>query len=349
MNRLLSHGRRLRALLAATMGLALGGLVVLPSAAQAAPKPAVLEIITVPALPGARFMVDGRLRAADAQGIVRVHLPTGSRRHTVGVRDRKLRQRDRHLSFVRWYEGGHEQDFRADLTGLQVQHNLRIKAAYRATYTLRYSFVDLAKVPVDRERVQRVEFRGDHGQTVRGDGSGSLTVLGIRPVVSGGTLVAKQVHYTVQRVEVDGSNVVQVNAQQFVPSQEATLTVSLLLRSVHFSTRDMLFGHPIGRSLELRYPDGRQVEVPLDASGKASLDSLARGEYSVRLNVAGLSFERPFVLSRNQYVDLPVLTAFDLGVIGGILTLMVVVLSVLRRRGGPGDAAAREARLAEET
>ena len=45
--------------------------------------------------------------------------------------------------------------------------------------------------------------------------------------------MAKQVTTRVQSVEVDGSNVVQMNHQTFVPSQKPTVVVPLLLRTAH--------------------------------------------------------------------------------------------------------------------
>ena len=39
---------------------------------QAAGAPAVVEIVTVPSVPGARFLFDGRSYTADQQGLVRV-------------------------------------------------------------------------------------------------------------------------------------------------------------------------------------------------------------------------------------------------------------------------------------
>ena len=320
------------------------GLILLtlgPSPAQAAGRPAVLEVVTVPAIPNAKFRVDGQVRLANRQGVVRVEVST-ARKHRVAIVDRKISQRDRELSFVRWYHGNHEQDYLPELTGIAIKRNIRLKAAFRATYALRYSFVDQAKSPVDAERVTRVEFRGDHGQTVTGDGHGTLRLLGIRPVVTGGTLLAKEVRYRVQRVNVDGSNVVQVNAQTFVPSHKAKVVIPLLLRSVHFSTRDFLFGHPIGHAVELMYPNGDVANIALDRDGKANVDGLARGHYAVKVDAAGLSFQRPFVLSRNQYVDLPVLSRLDLGVVGGAVLVLVVGLFLLRvrNRAAWGRAAA---------
>jgi len=314
--------------------LGLIGLIAHPTRADAAPPPAVLEIVTVPAIPQVRFTVDGTLHRSDAQGVVRIWLAPGSRPHKITVVDSKVSKQNQNqtLRFVRWYYGNHEQDYRSQLTGVKIRRNLRVKAAFRATVTLHYSFVDQAKAPVNRARVSRVEFRGDHGQTVTGNGSGTLTVVGIRPVVSGGTLLAKQVRYSVQRVDVDGSNVVQVNSQQFVPIHRSAVVVPLLLRTAHFSTRDFLFNNPVGRSVQLTYPDGHTATVPLDADGKATVEGLARGSYTVRVDASGLSFQRPFVLSRNQYVELPILTLIDLGVIAGAMLAVVVALYLLRAR-----------------
>jgi hypothetical protein len=191
-----------------------------------------------------------------------------------------------------------------------------------------------------------VEFRGDHGQTVTGNGSGTMRVVVIRPVVSGGTLLAKEVRYSVQRVDVDGSNVVQVNSQKFMPSHRASVVVPLLLRTAHFSTRDFLFNNPVGRSVQLTYPDGHTATLPLDADGKATVDGLARGSYTVRVDASGLSFQRPFVLSRNQYVELPIVTLVDLGVIAGAMLAVVVALFLLRARSRAALARATHLRAA---
>jgi hypothetical protein len=301
-----------------------------PTPAAAAEPTGVLEIDTVPMVPGARFVVDGQTHRADSQGMVRIKVSRLDR-HTVSLIDQKISGRTRHLEFVRWYVGNHEQDYQDQLNGLRVRRHLRIKVAYRATYRLQYSFVDKARNPVDRERVARVEFRGDHGQTVSGDGSGVLRVVGIRPMISGGTLLAKEIGYSVQRVDVDGSNVVQVNSQWFVPSQETAVVIPLQLHTVHFRTRDLLFGDPVGATVSLKYPDGRQVKVPL-ANGEATVEGLARGSYTVRVDAPGLSFERPLVLSRNQYVELQHVSRLDLWVVAGSVAALMFSLYLVRIR-----------------
>jgi hypothetical protein len=323
--------------------LTLGGLLITllwtivavanPAIAEAAAQPkGVLEIVTVPKIPGARFVVDGRAYKADGQGVVRVKVNSLDR-HKISVVDQKISQKDRDLQFVRWSHRNHERDHLEQLSGLTVKKNLRIKAGYRATYKLQYRFVDKANTPVDRSRISRVEFHGDHGQTVSGDGSGRLTVVGIRPVVTGGTIIAKKVSYTVQRVDVDGSNVVQVNVQRFVPSHKTTVVIPLQLHTVHFSTRDLLFGQPVGDAVWLKYPDGHRLKVPLDADGKATVDRLAKGSYSVRVEAPGLAFERPLVLSRNQYVELQHVSALDIVVTLSTVAALMLSMYLVRVRG----------------
>lgn len=295
----------------------------------------VLEIITVPKIPGARFTVDGRTYRANPQGVVRLKIKSLDK-HKISVIDKKISPNEgRSLDFVRWYHGTQDRSHLDELSGLSVKRHLQIKAAYRATYKLHYSFVDKARNEVDSSRVSRVEFRSDHGLTVAGNGSGQVTVVGIRPISSGGTVIAKKVSYTVQRVDVDGSNVVQVNSQRFEPTRKPTVVIPLQLHTLHFSTRDFLFGGPVGQSVWLKYPDGHRYKVPLDVNGKATVENLAKGAYTVQVDAPGLSFERPLVLSRTQYVDLQHVSRLDIAVAAGVAAAFMLMLYLVRVRGRP--------------
>ena len=111
------------------------------------------------------------------------------------------------------------------------------------------------------------------------------------------------------------------------------MVIPLQLHTVHFRTRDLLFGGPVGVAVWLRYPDGRQVKVPLDSNGEATVERLARGSYTVRVDAPGLSFERPFVLSRNQYLELPQVSRLDIGVVAGSVAALMFSLYLVRVRG----------------
>jgi hypothetical protein len=112
--------------------------------------------------------------------------------------------------------------------------------------------------------------------------------------------------------------------------------VPLLLYSVHFASRDALLGGETGTAVHLRYPSGRSVRIPLDR-GRASAVGLPRGQYSVRVDASGYSVERPVWLSRDQDVDLQVVSPVDMAMVfGGLASVAIALLVVgrpsLRRR-----------------
>ena len=110
----------------------------------------------MPPLPGVRFEFDGVRYTADEQGLVRLTLDTPQpATHRLSLVDVTMHQQRRDLTFVRWwYVGDHDQDHRMTITGITVRRHVRIEAAFRATYKVRYSFVDPAQGPVDHERDQ---------------------------------------------------------------------------------------------------------------------------------------------------------------------------------------------------
>ena len=99
----------LGALLVALLGTLAGVAHAVPVGATA-PATGVLEIVTVPAVPGARFAVDGRTHRANQQGVVRVKVSSKGR-HKIATVDNKISQQDRTLEFVRWYHGNHQKDY----------------------------------------------------------------------------------------------------------------------------------------------------------------------------------------------------------------------------------------------
>jgi hypothetical protein len=71
----------------------------------------------------------------------------------------------------------------------------------------------------------------------------------------------------------------------------------------------------------------------LDVDGKATVDLLARGDYTVQVDAPGLRFERPLVLSRTQYVDLQHVSRVDIVVVIGALAAFMFGLYLVRVRG----------------
>ena len=62
-----------------------------------------------------------------------------------------------------------------------MRRHVRIKAAFRVTYKVRYSFVDPAQGPVDHKRVEAGRVHAETtARTVAGDGSGRYGSSGSR-------------------------------------------------------------------------------------------------------------------------------------------------------------------------
>jgi hypothetical protein len=163
---------------------------------------------------------------------------------------------------------------------------------------------------------------------------------GSRVVPFKAELVSKEIDYQVERTLVDGANVVNRAQQRFAPAKTQKLAVKLLFYGLKIRSRDALLGFPIGSAVELRYPSGRTARHSLDG-GRAQIAALPRGNYQVKVAASGISFERPVAVSRNQEVELKVISWLDLLLavlaLGGVTVGLLVarrphLLNFLRRR-----------------
>ena len=268
---------------------------------------------TVPPLPHARFLVDGKTVVANAKGQVTFDLP--------GVKTKFYPQhvhpQDRPLGpasvakFARWY-GKHR------------------SLTYGIHYRMTFAFKDLASNVVDPGVVSSMTLKSRTGVRTTVTKGGSVWLQGSRVVPFSGELVSKEIDYQVERAYVDGANVVNRAQQRFAPSKTRHLSVRLLFYSLKVSTRDALFGFPVGEAVELRYPSGRTVTHNLE-DGKVTLPSLPRGTYDVKVVASGVSFTRPVSVSRNQEVELKVVSYLDMVLAIGALLALALGLLVARR------------------
>jgi hypothetical protein len=144
-------------------------------------------------------------------------------------------------------------------------------------------------------------------------------------------LVNKELYWSVSRVVVDGGDVVNRSQQVFLPEQSQEWTITLLFYRVQVVGRDMLFGSLAGSGVAIQKPDGSVAKVPF-ANGKATLPSLARGSYAVHIYGPGASFTRPLSISKDQLVEIEVISPVDLGLIVSLLVLIALSLLVVGRR-----------------
>ncbi|HEY7345853.1 MAG TPA: hypothetical protein VH620_09845 [Gaiella sp.] len=294
--------------------LVIGGAASAP-ALGAPPSTSVLEVRTVPPLSGMRFTLDGRRFTTRGGGVARITYSGGSplrdRLHGVATVTRPGVR----ASLARWYGD------------LDRPRQTRLIAALNVDYAIDFTFENLHGQRIDPTRVEFLSLRSSPGVITEAQAasvSGPLWLQGVRVVSTPNGPLAKDVLQSIERVRVDGANVVNRAQQRFFPRKQRAFGITLLLYSARFAARDALFGFPIGSGVRLRHPDGRWTYHPFTSSGKLVVGGLARGEYWVEVKAPGLSFLRPVTLSRNQDVPLEVLSYVDIG-----LTVAILVVTAL--------------------
>jgi phospholipase C len=275
-------------------------------------------IRTVPAVPGMRFSLDGHRFAADRAG--RATPPAALRDDGASLRalDTEIAPGVR-ARFDRWYAGRR-------IAAIDLHHRVGV------------GFADLNGNAVAARSVTSLTLRGSDGSRHVLDGTGRVWLRGNRVVPESRGRSSTRLYYTADRVLVAGSNVVNRGQQRFFPAASPTMRVRLLLFAVRVTVRDALLGFPIGSAVRLEYPDGREGREALGPSADLTVRSLPRGNYRVRVEALGIPSSRPIALSRDQEVNLRVISWLDVGVV--VLALAAVALALLFLRRPAGFAAA---------
>jgi phospholipase C len=284
---------------------------------SAEPAKAQTTVQTVPAVPGMRFAVDGHRFKADRDG--RAHLPPGAR-DSLRAMDTEVAPGVR-ATFDRWYQG-------RSIAAINLYHRVRAR------------FVDQSGNKVDPRAVASVTLRGsDGGRHVLTRGR-PLWLQGNRVVPESEGRRSAALRYAADKVVVAGSNVVHRGQQRFTPAANPTIQLRLLLFAVRVRARDALLGFPIGSQVRLRYPNGRDRRLALGRSADLTVRSLPRGSYRVGVDALGISSSRPLALSRDQEVDLRVISWLDLAVVLlGLASIALALLFVRRPAAVRGGAA----------
>ncbi len=310
-------------------------------------SPAELEIHAVPALPGIPFVLNGRRFTTDHNGVARVRVDRP------GVYDlTALPVTTSYFSaaFKRWGVEIFEPSRK-----IRLPVDEPVEVGYDVKYLVGHSFVDLEGKPVAPSRVSSLTVSSSVGGTVTFKSGQPMWLRSGRVVRLRGGLTEKPVLYSIYSVTMNGSNVVYQSKQHFYARPNSEWQIQLLLFSAHFTARDKFFGFPIGTGIELRYPDGHVRYLPFGDNAEVSATSLPRGSYSVSVaGVQGLSPSAPIALSRDQSVELSVISYLDMAVVAlvgamiffGLLFLgrpqLLTLLLPLRRRrkGAPSHALA---------
>jgi hypothetical protein len=283
---------------------------------------AVLNVRTVPAVPGVRIVHHNNVFVTGPDGAVRV---TGFSGLTASLQvpSRTVRPGVR-ATLGRWYRRVSGPRDRAT-AGLNVFYRVGLR------------FVDLHGVAVDSKLITSVRLKSRTGIRLTISPRRAVWLFGTRSVPFGGHLQAKQIEWSVEGATVAGMDVVNRAQQRFYPIKTRAVTVRLLFYTAHFQSHDALFRFPIGKAIRLQFPNGRVRTSKLGHGGKLTLTALPRGDYKVSVNAPGFSFTRPVSISRDQEVKLQVISYLDVLVVlvlvfGAAATLVLVRRPRMRRR-----------------
>src|SRR4051794_6429752 len=292
------------------VALALAACALPPAAGQA--RTAAYPVRTIPPVAGVVFHFQGKVYRTDSEGkllLQPVGLKTNQVKPAIKIDPRRVGA-DRIVRFDRWF-------------GRNI---VTLNNFYRLSFTFR----DLLGNTVDPNQVDSITLKSRTGVRTRLTSKKSVWLQGSRVVPFTGELVSKDIDYQVERAYVDGTNVVNRAQQRFRPRKTSDLSVRLLFYKLKVVTRDALFGIPIGQSVELRYPSGRTVTHDLK-DGQVTLQSLPRGTYNLKVKAAGVSFTRPVSVSRNQEVELKVISWLDMFLAFAAVVALAIGLALVRR------------------
>ena len=285
-------------------------------------EPHRLVVQTIPPIEGIPVKLEGTKVKTGRRGRAIVnHAGSGPLEKRLTVKRARPTPRVR-TRFARWY-------------GDPDRHNVKhLTAALDVDYNVGFTFVDRQGNAVDPADITSMVLRSSVGNIIELDHE-ALTkrhwLHGTRVVSRREGPFAKEILYSVERVVVDGSSVVNRAQQRFTPQDTRNFEISLLYFTATFRATDALFGHATGTGIRLERPDGVVEEYSFDANGELVLAGLARGDYVVQVVGPGPAFERPVTLTRDQEVSLDVLSWLDLSAAALVLGLAVSGLLVIGR------------------
>ncbi len=311
-----------------------------------------LTVKTVPALQGLDFELGGHRYTTSKSGVATIPAAPGTYR-LVALPWRHSNRGIR-VKFSRWGD-----DSFTPARTVTVDRSRTLEVGYGVSYLRGLSFYDCVGTE-DTDRAMTSGCSNEETRPVSPSRVGIVVlanIIGEKYVLRSdqrvwleGSRVARRLNgleetvitYSVLHARVGGSDVVNQAQQRFYLARTAriprghvrladkTFRIRLSLYDARFSTHDLLFRGPVGKYLQLIYPDGREQNKRL-VDGKATLLSLPRGLYKVTVKTgSGLEMQVPVSLSKNQDMQLKVISYADIA--GSFLMFALVSVGLVTAR-----------------
>jgi hypothetical protein len=292
-------------------------------------EPARTAIYTVPPVPGLNFKLNGQTYEADENGVANLEVNTSGvfTLEVLPIDEEGLPPNIR-MEFARWNDNVFTQKRQ-----VYFPRDRRLEVGFTVSYRVNQEFFDTKGEPVDPSRIDSLTVRGV-GNTFTFDKAGPIWLPANRLTRRvGERLESEEILYYFREIIVDGANVVNKSEQRFRIRPDDVWPVQVLLYSARFSARDAMFRFPIGKGIELTLPDGHVEEFLFNSeNAEVVVPGLARGSYSARITGAGGSAPpTPVHLSRDQSIELLMLSYLDIALIIGIPLLIALAFLFIGR------------------
>lgn len=278
-----------------------------------------LRIATVPSVAGVLFAIDGVVATTGSDG--RVSAPIANV-NGVGSRLRLATSAAGELtvSLLNVTSVKPRAPFERDVTAaLAVQRPVSLR------------FVDLTGAAVPSSRVSGVRVEGD-GSAVQLSGTqvdDPLLLLAERATRVRNVWQVRRISYAMSAVRIDGSDAVFAGAQHFEPATAPVWPVRLSVFRVSVTAHDALFGMRVGSRLVITRPDGTSYAKQVHGKGPSTVvSSIARGVYDFRFSAAFLGSHTVLQVSRDDSVDVRVVTLLDVVVVLVLIAALAVSAAV---------------------
>ena len=292
----------------------------IPVGRQADPIPGTLRIQALPAWSGIEFELDNEIFTTDSNGvaIIKVKRWSTDLRSRIKVHDKE--QDNSKISFSGWREWP-----RAD-----TRH---VYATFELWQPVYLNFVDTHGVAIDNSTIDSIVLKSSIGEIYTLNAADlSGTVLLISSIVNTPSgILSKPITYYVDQVMIKGANVVNRSQQRTTFEGGESWEIKLLFYQVKFQTTDAFFGMPLGKEIVVQAPDGSEQRYSIDKNGDAYIGYIPRGDYTVKVVGGGYSPDRPIRISRDQVVELQVISRLDFGLMIGAAAFVAIGLITLGR------------------
>jgi hypothetical protein len=295
----------------------------IPASRQADPVPGTLRIRAVPAWSGIEFELDGEIFRTDQNGVVRIQVKRWSTdlKSRITVHDAK-RGGGSKITFTGWREWPY-----AD--------SKDVYATFELWEPVAFNFTDENGEHVDQSLIDTIVLKSSLGEiyTLTADDLDEPELHISNVVNTPVGINTKSVTYYVDQVIIDGANVVNRSQQRmaFENGDDLNFQITLLFYQVKFQATDAFFGRPLGDEIVIQAPDGSKQHLPINDQGEVFIPRLPRGDYQITVVGGGYSPPRPLRISRDQVVQLEVISHLDFALMAGAASTVAIGLVVIGR------------------